>query len=76
VKPGDRVRVIGRKHPWKGATGRIARAYATPRHDWLLVLDAPYGVKSMGRESCVADRDIEPEDTQEQEQLELPPLAT
>jgi hypothetical protein len=62
VKPGDRIRVTGKKHPWKGAVGRITRRHDGDRLDWYLVLDPPHGFPAYGRESAALAADLEPED--------------
>lgn len=62
MKPGDRIRVTGRNHPWKGAVGRISRRCPDGPQDWYLVLDAPHGFASYGRESAARTADLEPED--------------
>lgn len=61
MKPGDRIRVTGRDHPWKGAVGQITRKYPGRALDWYLVLDAPHGNPLYGRESAARKADLEPE---------------
>lgn len=67
MKPGDRVRVVGRGHPWKGAVGKITRAYGgkgimAGRLDWYLQLDPPHGLESVGRQAAAKTSELEPEE--------------
>jgi hypothetical protein len=58
MKPGDRVVICRRSHPWYGRAGVITRAYGSecgdiPRLglDWVIQLDS-------GRECCAESADV------------------
>jgi hypothetical protein len=53
VKPGDRVVICRRSHPWYGRAGVITAPFSSPRTDlaWVIELDN-------GRECCAARADV------------------
>jgi len=54
-KPGDRVYITSRRHPWSGHTGVIAGPYVVPSLPdlkWTVSVDGAWG------EAAVADSDI------------------
>jgi hypothetical protein len=45
-KPGDRVRIASRDHPWHGHTGTISGPFGSPSAPdlkWTVSLDAVWG---------------------------------
>lgn len=64
-KRGDRIRVTGRTHPWRGAAGVILYSDSRPVTGepwWVLQLDAPWGHEGVHRQACASEADIGPED--------------
>jgi hypothetical protein len=54
-KPGDRVRITSRDHPWYGSTGTISGPFeseSAPDLTWTVSLDAVQG------EAAVSESDI------------------
>lgn len=54
-KPGDRVRITARDHPWRGHCGTISEAFTSPSAPdlkWRVSIDGAWG------DAAVAETDI------------------
>ena len=54
-KPGDRVRITGRGHPWRGHTGTISELFSSasdPDLKWRVSLESTWG------DAAVAESEI------------------